>query len=218
MIYALRLAPLLLVCAALPARATDLDPDTEIARRYFEQGSVFCEAQDYERALERFEAARRIKPLPAFDYNIGRCLDRLDRPALAIVAYERYLAGSPAPDDVADLRQRIEVLRTRLAPPPPAVGVRAEPAPRRRFLAPALVGGAALLLAGVATGLVASVAPELDALNRGWDVNPSPRAQEEARSLEARAISGYALWGVAGAVAVIDIVLFVVAARKKARL
>src|SRR5207247_2417653 len=72
------------------------DPDTEAARRHLDHGAELYSRREYAEALGEFETANRIKPLPAFDYNIARCLDRLERWAAAADAYERYAASLPA--------------------------------------------------------------------------------------------------------------------------
>ena len=90
----LLLVVLLLVTAvASPARADD-DPDTEVARRLFKQGSTLYIAGDYQKALELFEKARLARPLPAFDFNIARCHDRLGRWTEALAeAIEQEILG-----------------------------------------------------------------------------------------------------------------------------
>src|SRR5690349_4421221 len=100
------------LCAPVSAIGQE-DPDTEIARRHFDKASKFYDAKEYEKALREFEAARKVKPLPAFDFNIGRCNDRLENFAQAIVYYERYARSNPA--DVAQVRARIELLKQRVA-------------------------------------------------------------------------------------------------------
>src|SRR5690242_7414035 len=87
--------------AAAPAPADEVDE--EIARRHFVEGSAFYQKGEYKRALAEFEAARKVKPAPAFDYNIGRCLDRLERAVDAVAAYERYLVGKPDAEDAAEI-------------------------------------------------------------------------------------------------------------------
>jgi tetratricopeptide (TPR) repeat protein len=116
------------LCVALAAsgatRAAD-DPDTEVARKHFAKGRHFYDVEDYPAALAEFEAARKVKPLPALDFNIGRCDDRLERYPEAIAAYERYVSSTPPPTDAAEVRERIKVLRGRLPAPEPA-----KPSPR----------------------------------------------------------------------------------------
>ena len=110
MIAARKVSSVILVlfaCCAV-AHATD-DPDTEIARRRFSTGAALYEAGRYEEAVAEFEAARRVRPSPAFDYNIARSYDRLERVDEAISAYERWIASAPADDGGA--RSRLAVLR-----------------------------------------------------------------------------------------------------------
>jgi tetratricopeptide (TPR) repeat protein len=161
--------------AAGVARAND-DPDTEVARRHFNLGRTYYDGAEYEKALGEFEAAKRVRPHPALDYNIARCLDRLERYQPAIDAYEHYIGSNPA--DVAEMRERVKVLKERLAAAPPPVvppptvapptrevllvpvDLAAPPPPpphsHKRTLAIVfgVLGGAALIGAGVAVGLL----------------------------------------------------------------
>src|SRR5205085_2221287 len=74
---------LVLVVLALSLPATTVarpeidDPDTEVAKRQFKKGSALYMEGKYEEALVAFESAKLAKPLPAFDYNIALCFDRL---------------------------------------------------------------------------------------------------------------------------------------------
>jgi tetratricopeptide (TPR) repeat protein len=110
----LRIVGALLLLAA-SARAQSDDPDEEIARRHFRMGLSNYAQNDYINALVEFEAARRVKAAPAFDFNIARCLDRLERFDQAIVEYESYLKKLPQADDAAEIRKRVEKLRARIA-------------------------------------------------------------------------------------------------------
>ena len=96
------------------ARADQVDPDTEVAKRHFDSASAFYDAHDYVRALREFQEARIAKPLPALDFNIARCLDRLERYEEAIAAYKRFGIATPNASEVGEARERIEVLRARL--------------------------------------------------------------------------------------------------------
>jgi tetratricopeptide (TPR) repeat protein len=134
---------------AVGARAED-GGDLETARRHFDAGAAFYEAGDYNRALDEFLTAQRLHRVPAFDYNIGRCYDRLEKLEDAIQNYERYAGTNPPDADkvrirIIELRRRLELLH-----PPP----KGEPRPhRRRTLAIVLgvVGG--VVVVGAAVGL-----------------------------------------------------------------
>lgn len=134
------------------------DPDTEIARRHFDQGTALYYAGKYAVAIVEFEAAWKTKPSPAFDYNIGRCHDRLEHTVEAIGAYERYVASSPS--DAAEVVARIEVLKQRLVARVPIfvpVSVATPAMPNKHRVATWVVGGAgvALLAGSLVAGLVA---------------------------------------------------------------
>ena len=212
-------AAVVLVCAA-PVVAAEADPDTEIAQRLFAEGAAAYDAKDYAHALEKFEAARRIKPAPAFDYNIARCHDRLGQAAPAIAAYERYLAAAPAAADAAEVRTRVAVLRGRVetpaqpteAPPPTRTD-----APRPHYTVPIVVGVVGVALVGAGAGLVGSVGPDYDALDRRWRLEgPTMSVTQQADSLRGREIAGWVLLGSGGAALVADVALWIVA-RKHAR-
>ncbi len=110
----------LLLCLVRPAHPDEPhpDPDEDIARRHFRQGADHFAAGDYAGAIDEFRAAQLVKPLPALEYNIARCLDRLERYHQAILSYERYIAAvasSPASrGEVEELRKRITLLSERL--------------------------------------------------------------------------------------------------------
>ena len=82
----MRFGILILAILLSPAAAQTVGPDEEIARRHFDQGKSYYAIGRYDDALQEFEAARQVHPLSAFDFNIGRCLDRMERFAEAVVA------------------------------------------------------------------------------------------------------------------------------------
>jgi tetratricopeptide (TPR) repeat protein len=148
-----------LVLSVQSARAQQEDPDTEIARRYFDQGSRAYEQGNYALACQRFEAARKVKPLPAFDYNLGRCHDRADEPVPAIEAYERFLRAEQAGPSADEARARVSVLRARLPRPEATVAVKRPVYKKWWFWT--ILGG--VVVAGVTTTAVLLTVP-----NRAW--------------------------------------------------
>ncbi len=113
----------LVLLASLPSAAfagRSDDPDVEIAQRRFMGATVFYQKGDYAHALREFRAAQEVKPLPEFDYNIARCLDRLERYTEALVNYERYLEERPNAIDGVAVRERIVVLQGRVVKHAPA--------------------------------------------------------------------------------------------------
>lgn len=218
------------------------DPDTEIARRHFARGTAFYNNEKYADAIGAFEKARKVKPLPAFDYNIARCLDRMERVAEAITEYERYLAAISLTDpDTTEVRARIAVLRQRLgeaerakALPPPredaptavsattAAPAVTEPPPtrlRRRIYTWIAGGaGAALLVGSIAAGLVAhSRHDDLQSNctpDGACDAATIPDAQSWIGSGKAAALTSDVLLGVGAAAVAAGAVLYFVEGRR----
>jgi tetratricopeptide (TPR) repeat protein len=217
----------ILLAAATGARAEtlDADPDTEIARRHFQAGSDFYEKGRYEEALTEFKAARAVRKAPQLDYNIARCLDRMERFREAVDYYRQFQAAN-GPDSEVDAR--IKVLEERLgttspppetpqpviAPPPSAPIELSPPLPTSPSLVPPLVVGVAALAAVAAgTALVVTVKPDYDAVQASC---PHDCPEDRWSDLRTRAYAGYALWAVGGALAVTDVVMWIVRARRGA--
>ena len=100
------------------------------------------------------------------------------------------------------------------APAPAPVDEGAPPRPLRRYAAPIAIGAGALVAAAVGAGLLGSVASDYDHANGPSGCRPCSDAQ--IAPLEHRAIAGYALLGVGGALAVVDVaIVAVMVARDK---
>jgi tetratricopeptide (TPR) repeat protein len=189
------------------------EPDDEVAQRYFEEGARRYDAGNYNGAIESFEKARRVKSLPALDYNIGRTYDRLDRPRDALVAYKRYVVVTPAPPDLEKVRARIEVLEKRVAAetPPPASPQAAAPKPSgKTFLAAgAAVGavGVGALAAGIACGVLAK--QTADSFTNGSTYD----ASKDRRGRDYQTAEGVLL-GVGGAAVITGAVLLAIGAKQ----
>jgi tetratricopeptide (TPR) repeat protein len=152
----------LLIVLILAHAAVAEEPDEEIARRHFEQGRVRYAAGDYNGALQEFLAARKVHPAAALDYNIARCYDRLERAAEAISEYQQYLLSDATSADAAEVRARIDILKSRIHPstaPPLAQPSSGEGGSSLR-IAGITIGalGLACLVAGIATGVLAQQA------------------------------------------------------------
>ena len=139
------------------ARAAD-DPDTEIARRHFLAGAKLYDDAKYDEAIAEFTAARAVKTSPAFDYNIARAYDRLERIPPAVEWYSRFIGHAPDGAEKTEAIERVALLRVRL----PAENVaRPAEAPRERRYPYAIVapitfsaaGAAALVVGGVLYGI-----------------------------------------------------------------
>jgi tetratricopeptide (TPR) repeat protein len=94
-----------------PARAQD---ESSLALEIFEAGSAYYKQGSYDKALEQFEEAYRLDPLPELLYNIAQCHERLQQLPAAIDAYQRYLEQDPGAEDRQAVEQKIEKLQAKL--------------------------------------------------------------------------------------------------------
>ena len=97
-----------------PSSALAQTPDPE-ARATFERGVAAYEAGAFEDALTAFQEAYRLTNDAQILYNVATVADRLRRDALALEAYEGYLAGYPAAPDRLNVEARIAALRSVIA-------------------------------------------------------------------------------------------------------
>jgi hypothetical protein len=205
-----RFALVALVLCAVPrqARAVE-DPDTEIARRHYERGLALYDARDYRSALSEFEAARQTHPAPELTFNIARCHDRLEERRAAAEGYEEYLRAQPYSPDAAALRARIAELAVRdgLRPGSPAPsGAR----PHRRIAAPVTLAVTAVVVAAVAGGLLGGAEQQYDGLKQTC----SPCTVSRTAPFLQLAGASYGLFAGAGAIAIVDVGLWIAAARR----
>ena len=218
------IATLVLVGMASVASADAQSPDEEVGRREYAAGVVAYDRGDYPVALGRFTAAKEARPLPAFDFNIARCLDRLGRWHEAADAYERFLAAKPDAPNAAELRTRMSELRARRGDTGAAVGERVPatvsreieppprgaPRPRLRLAAGLVLGGA--VLAGVAGGVLYGTTYHDFTQRRAscHDQCAPIETQAFRDSVNGRVIGAGVLWGVAGVALVADVALWIV--------
>jgi tetratricopeptide (TPR) repeat protein len=176
--------PLLAAALTTSARADVLsdDPDLEVARRHFEKGKEYYQVGDYPAAAAEFEAARRARPHPALDYNIGRCYDRMERYPQALEAYQRFLKGATDAGEIAEVKSRVEALRARL--PTVAPAPTPTPAPTPAPAAAPAGGGGGLRIGGVIVG-VAGIAVAV-----GGGVGFGQVAADRAAAIRQAALAG----------------------------
>ncbi|TXD38475.1 tetratricopeptide repeat protein [Lujinxingia vulgaris] len=137
------------------------------------EGAQSFRAGDYDKAIEFFEQAYALDPVPNLLYNIGRCYEQMEQWDEAIAQYERFMV---APDVESEARshamERVQSLREIQAMQaredgstgdgaqdegPDDVIATPQPAPPNRT--PGIIttaGGVALIGGGVVMGLMAS--------------------------------------------------------------
>ena len=178
------------VAHAAPARAADDATDVTAAREHFRTGQERYAAGDYEGALREMEAARMIRAVPDFDYNIALCNEKLGRLQDAINAFKVFIAESIDMKAITDAQERIKGLQARIdaqkaaetanaaraaatsparpaAPTPASTTQVTQPQPPAQpagvtpsYTVPVAVGMGAIALAAVGVALVAPVTQE----------------------------------------------------------
>lgn len=100
--------------AAEPTPAAPPDP-AAAARAAYRKGADLYKAGRYREAIAAFEAADRLKPSPALQFNIGQAWDKLGDPEAALAAFARYLRLEPAAPNREAVRKTVGLLEARLA-------------------------------------------------------------------------------------------------------
>jgi hypothetical protein len=72
--------------------------DKVAAREHYATGTRLYEVREYAEALKEYKAAYVAKADPAFLFNIGQCLRKLDRNEEALDFFQQYLKKAPADD------------------------------------------------------------------------------------------------------------------------
>ena len=141
---------LVLAILAIASPALAVSGDMKEAKRHAELGKQFYAQAHYADALQEYQRALDIVPLPLLHYNVGRCHEQLGQYQAAIQQYEAYLRLSAKPPaDRAETEEKIRVLRQKLLPQMRIqIGKKRQPS----YLRGEVAGGAGVLLA--ATGAV----------------------------------------------------------------
>jgi tetratricopeptide (TPR) repeat protein len=104
--------------------AKDLGPElrkfldaapTDRAKALFAIGNRHYELAEYPQALETYRKAYRVKPLPAFQFNIAQCHRKLGQHREAIQMYQAYLVGVPSADNKALVESLIAESQNQIA-------------------------------------------------------------------------------------------------------
>ena len=113
---------LLAALLALPGAAGAADPPAgppadpaAAARAAYRRGADLYKAGKYREAIAQFEAADRLKPSPALQFNIGQSWERLGDHAEALAAFARYLRLDPAAPNRESVQRTVRSLEARLA-------------------------------------------------------------------------------------------------------
>ncbi|HWB76531.1 MAG TPA: hypothetical protein VG755_16300 [Nannocystaceae bacterium] len=213
------------------------DADLDRAMRAFESGSEHYNRAKYKEALNDFLEAASLYASPDFQYNIGLCYEKLDKPEEAIRAFEIYLKTKRDIPDRANVEDRIDRLRAVVEqrekdaknPKPDKPDRPLDDGSKARRQAKALIGaGAALTAVGAAValgggiGLGVAAKKKSDALD---DVqsggNPDGLSFAQAQALEKDGkkleVGQIAVVAVGAAVGLVGIALLAVGAQRMSK-
>ncbi|HEX9307617.1 MAG TPA: PEGA domain-containing protein [Anaeromyxobacter sp.] len=99
------------LAAALPARPDDVAE----AKSRFKKGVELFRTRHFRDAAAEFEAAYRLKPHGAIQFNLAQCRERLEEWPGALRSYEDYLREVPDAKDRAAVRAAMHRVEERLA-------------------------------------------------------------------------------------------------------
>jgi len=112
----------------IPPASAQGDVNREIAKKHYELGEKLYQFKDYKKALDEFQKAYDLAPIPALMFNMGRCHEKLGATEDALKHYRRFLAAKPDAPNRADVEARIKALEERQAKPAPASNPEPKPA------------------------------------------------------------------------------------------
>ncbi|MCI0612657.1 tetratricopeptide repeat protein, partial [bacterium] len=84
----------------------------EESRNEYDKGALAYKGGRYQEALDSFEKAYELNPLPEFKYNMGASLEKLGRPYAAAQRYSEYAKEKPNAADAQKVNSHAEKLRT----------------------------------------------------------------------------------------------------------
>lgn len=97
-----------------PAGAAVADPAAE-ARAAYRRGADLYRAGRYREAIAEFEAADRLRPSPALQFNVGQAWEKLGDVEAALAAFARYLRQDPGAANREAVERNVRSLEARLA-------------------------------------------------------------------------------------------------------
>src|SRR5437667_6957916 len=94
--------------AAAPVRAED--KGAAAARSLYMQGTAAYNIGEFAEAVEKFKAAYKLRPEPAFLYNIAQSYRHLKEHSQALFSYRSYLRSAPNAPNRAEAELHIKEL------------------------------------------------------------------------------------------------------------
>jgi hypothetical protein len=105
------------VAKDLPPMVGKFVDDTIVdkAKALFAEGNQHYNLGEFTQALDKYKLAYRVKPLPAFQFNIAQCHRKLGQNKEAIAMYQAYLVDVPDAPNKAMVDSLIEESKKALA-------------------------------------------------------------------------------------------------------
>lgn len=99
--------------AETPAQEADvLKQKKELAKKYYKEGSDYCDAESYDQAIESYKKAEAAYPdFPALHYNMGWLYGKLGNVEQAIQHLQKYIVLAPDASDVTEVQSYVVVLK-----------------------------------------------------------------------------------------------------------
>ena len=223
----------LLLCGA--ARA---DPETvAAAERAANEGLARYDRHEYDGAAEAFRRAWTLDPQPAVLFALAQAERKAGRCDLADADYRRFIALGPpaaqrraAQNSIGRCTPAPPIAPPPIAPPPIAppiappvvdppgptvVTAPARPTSRRWVALPAAFAGITLASAVAGAALYGVAHAEYGTLSRSACGVAGDCADAAYAGTRTKAYASYGLFAAAGALAIVDVVLWVTAARRR---
>ncbi|MCF6158283.1 MAG: tetratricopeptide repeat protein [wastewater metagenome] len=84
----------------------------ELAKKYYKEGNDFCDAEQYDLALQSYKKAEEAFPdFPALHYNTGWLYGKLGNIEQAINHLQRYIVLAPGAKDLTEVQSYIVILK-----------------------------------------------------------------------------------------------------------
>jgi hypothetical protein len=223
--------------AARAAETCPEVPDEEVALRRSLAKEWFAKAEEAEAsgdkqgAIRRYACSLSLAPHPSTAYNLGTVAEKSGDLSMALDGFRTYLKLAPEATDRPAIETRIAALEARIselrkdigpkpapevpppvappAPPPPVAPVRTGPVPvtHPHRTAGLVVGGGAALSLGAGIVLNVMARSKMSDCYSQWKTMMSSSALDRCDDAKPLAYTSYALFGVAGAAAVVGSVL-----------
>lgn len=103
---------------ATPAQQQETDAvkqKMELAKKYYKEGSAYCDAESYDLALESYKKAEEAFPdFPALHYNMGWLYGKLGDAQQAINHLQKYIVLAPNAGDLTETQSYVVIMKEAL--------------------------------------------------------------------------------------------------------